>query len=108
MKNQESGFVHSVSYGASEDRSDLWNKQMLIRINSELLKMATAGFSVILASGDSGPYSRISCKTYSASFPASSPYVTAVGATQLNSNDSETSTVWSGGGFSSTFPRQDY
>jgi subtilase family serine protease len=58
------------------------------RVNTELMKMGLRGISVIVASGDGGANGRsnmfCSDKLFYPSFPASSPYVTAVGGTQLS------------------------
>ena len=55
------------------------------RVNIELQKLGARGVSILFASGDIG-VSRVegdgdNCTTFSATFPASSPWVTAVGGT---------------------------
>mmetsp|Transcript_44114 Transcript_44114/g.67652 ORF Transcript_44114/g.67652 Transcript_44114/m.67652 type:complete len:82 (+) Transcript_44114:1027-1272(+) len=72
--------------------------------SNEFMKMGTAGFSVLISSGDDGPYPRYDCSEFSLSFPASSPYVTSVGATYINSESTnDIGVIFGGGGFSSTF-----
>lgn len=97
-------------------------------VNRELMKAAMRGISVVIAAGDAGvvgshmsngycavPY----CSKFLAMFPASSPYVTTVGATTFyrehdgNITEKPTSVddggfITSGGGFSSLFPRPSY
>jgi len=72
--------------------------------SNEFMKMGVAGYSILISSGDDGPYPRSSCFTFSLSFPASSPYVTSVGATYITSDSTnDVGVVFSGGGFSKTF-----
>jgi len=84
--------------------------------NNEAMKLGLTGVTIIAAAGDDGVanyYSRQSASYcgYYPSFPASSPYVTAVGATQgpeINSIEIACSTstgasITTGGGFSNLF-----
>ncbi|KAJ7156355.1 family S53 protease [Mycena filopes] len=49
------------------------------------------------------------CKSFDASFPATCPFVTAVGATEFDTDDpEEIASQFSGGGFSILFPRPKY
>lgn len=63
------------------------SQQFVARVNTEFQKIGLRGVSLFVASGDSGANGRSdgTCtdKVLHASFPAASPYVTAVGATQL-------------------------
>jgi tripeptidyl-peptidase I len=63
--------------------------------------MGTAGISIFVASGDAGTGKQgmFGCKKFNPVWPASSPYVTAVGGTYVTSG---TEFGWngSGGGFS--------
>ena len=95
--------VWSLSYG-----EDLTSKTIAYSraTNSVFEQLALRGITICVASGDSGSMSRQSPDSFAAEFPASLPSVTAVGATVLNTNLSETQTVscsefeWcSGGGF---------
>lgn len=91
--------VWSVSYG---EASALVQASYAQALNEEFMKFASLGVSVIFASGDSGVWSRGEPTTgaFQPTFPASLPFVTAVGATMLNSAGQEySSTPWSGGGF---------
>jgi tripeptidyl-peptidase-1 len=78
--------VHSVSYGGPE----AFTSHKLVRaFNLEAQKLGLQGVSIIVASGDdgvSGPMARedgTNACGYSPLFPASSPYVTTVGGTQV-------------------------
>jgi len=89
--------VLSVSYGEDENAIDNGTLQTT---NIEFLKLGLQGFTVFIASGDSGIYAREEC-TVTVGFPASSPYVTAVGSTYYNPRSKEEIVVdFSGGGFS--------
>lgn len=101
--------VISISYGV--------NEQLLARSYAEHVcdvfgQLAARGVSVIVAAGDAGPGQ--SCQANDGShalrflpaFPATCPYVTAVGATRYSPGGNE-ETAWelSGGGFSEYFAR---
>ncbi len=101
--------VLSLSYGV--------NEQVVPRAYAEQVcelfgQLGTRGVSIVAASGDAGPGQ--SCQANDGSkavrflptFPASCPYVTAVGATEGNSP--EVAAGLSGGGFSDYFPRPSY
>ena len=124
--------VISVSYGQIEGALPQFYQERQCR---EWMKLALQGVSVIFASGDSGVANRYnsgynnSCldaengyvdengTRFSPSFPANCPYITSVGATTLlNSSDIHGGeqavgvprgglSYYSGGGFSSIFPR---
>jgi tripeptidyl-peptidase-1 len=110
--------VHSVSYGGVE--SPL-NASVMKRFNGEVQKMGVRGLSVIIASGDDGVANSIARAApsncgFNPAYPASCPFVTAVGATQGPENDepeiacsSDTGGgITSGGGFSNVFRAPDY
>eukprot|EP00003_Mantamonas_plastica_P028381 TRINITY_DN6409_c2_g1_i2.p1 TRINITY_DN6409_c2_g1~~TRINITY_DN6409_c2_g1_i2.p1 ORF type:complete len:695 (-),score=174.05 TRINITY_DN6409_c2_g1_i2:491-2575(-) len=136
LNNQSAALVHSVSYG--DDEIDLTNEQMQ-RLNQEFMKAGVRGLTILFASGDDGVSdtpvrTNVSeCYRFRPSFPPTSPYVTAVGATMwsnknralCNQNDhgfdflcnglgeivSDSFTgsgITSGGGFSDIFPMPDY
>lgn len=98
-----SPWVHSASYGDVEHTID---SDYLTRMDAEFMKFGISGRTILFASGDSG----VSCsrkgskRVYTPNWPASSPYVTAVGGTE------STSKVWSSGGsgFSDVFAMPDY
>merc|ERR1719401_278749 len=78
-------------------------------LNIQFMKLAARGISVMVASGDQGVCGRSGCaKRFHPDFPASSPYVTAVGGTDfaVRSQIGEEE-AWSdgGGGFSDQFAR---
>ena len=80
--------VVSISYTAPEYQ---FSSTYVHRFNMEALKLAAQGVTIIAASGDDGVHcAQTFCSSstpvcgYYPSFPASSPYVTAVGATQVS------------------------
>lgn len=98
--------VVSLSWGLG-DYNFASNPEALEADNRAFRKLGLVGVSVFAASGDSGPGARsyISCTSFMPGWPASSPYVTSVGATYANSaRDSEEAVNFSGGGFSDYFP----
>eukprot|EP00854_Cymbomonas_tetramitiformis_P013452 gene13452-15897_t len=103
--------VHSISWGSPEV-SSWFTDDTLIRTNVEFMKLSLLGFSVIVSSGDSGTGNTgiFKCKKFDPNFPATSPYVTAVGGTYLDASDVNTELGWasSGGGFSSKFSMPQY
>lgn len=90
--------VNSISYGWWEgDQCSIAGDECtqigvdstgyVTRVNTEFQKIGVRGISLLASSGDSGANGRTdpdcSIPHLRASFPASSPYVTAVGATEL-------------------------
>lgn len=117
-------FVVSVSYGQDEASvtAKFANRQC-----TEYAKLGMLGTTVLYSSGDDGvaggggvcltashqPSNR--GKVFSPGFPVTCPFVTAVGATQVNPgstvNDPEGAceqVIFSGGGFSNIFAMPDY
>ena len=90
--------VHSLSYGDIEstiyDASNASALEYARRMDLEFAKLAARGVSVLVASGDDGVGSFLArsdesaCGTSRPEWPASSPYVTTVGATQLDDRHS--------------------
>lgn len=91
--------VASISYGWSEsDQCDIdpdecqslgvTSQQYVFRVNAEFQKIALRGLTVLVASGDSGANGRTdpdcTLPYLKPDYPAASPFITAVGATQLN------------------------
>lgn len=91
--------VVSISYGWSEsDQCDIDPDECqalgvdsygyVTRVNAEFQKIALQGRTILVASGDSGANGRTdpdcSLPYLKPDYPAASPYITAVGATQLN------------------------
>ncbi|OKL62622.1 hypothetical protein UA08_01245 [Talaromyces atroroseus] len=120
--------VISVSYAVAEAT---YPAAYATRQCHEYMKLGLQGVSVIFASGDNGTLARfgvdgcLSNGAQNPNFPASCPYVTSVGATQIKPNgtvnDPEIAVIpfdahdfydepefTSGGGFSNIFPRPDY
>ncbi|KAI9653319.1 MAG: hypothetical protein M1821_007643 [Bathelium mastoideum] len=121
--------VISISYGTPEASLPL---NYVKRQCNEFMKLALQGVTFLVASGDSGVGSKPddsgclsgsgqNATIYNPYYPASCPYVTAVGGTQLQSNqtvqDPESALQLadpahprfaSGGGFSNYFPQADY
>jgi tripeptidyl-peptidase-1 len=92
--------IFSISYGWSEadqcasgigkqecTKLGVDSTKYVVRVNTEFQKIGLRGISLVVASGDSGANGRTdpSCKskTLRPDYPAASPYVTAVGATQI-------------------------
>ena len=80
--------VISISYAQPESQI---SSALLHQFNVEALKLAAQGVTLVAASGDYGASCGIFCDAdyssqcrYTPLFPASSPYVTAVGATQVS------------------------
>jgi len=99
--------VHEVSWGAGETGTASYDIATMTSLNVNFQIMGLRGLTVLVASGDSGTSATTLCKTFDPTFPASSPYVTAVGGTYLQ-NGVEFGWNSSGGGFSNVFPRPSY
>nr|XP_004650975.2 tripeptidyl-peptidase 1 isoform X2 [Jaculus jaculus] len=102
--------VHTVSYGDDEDSL---SSTYIQRVNTELMKAAARGLTLLFASGDTGAgcWSVSGRHKFRPSFPASSPYVTTVGGTSFQNPFLVTNEIVdyiSGGGFSNVFPRPSY
>jgi len=112
--------VHSISWGSDEfqDGTDAGDSDIgyMQSINVQFMKVGVRGVSILVASGDSGVCAFEGCgtgakKRYHSTFPASSPYVTAVGGTKFSQagvvGDEK---VWpsGGGGFSDAFGAGDF
>jgi len=110
--------VHSISYGAVEPELP---KAVANAFNTEAMKLGVQGVSIFVSSGDDGVANFQARKNpkkcgYNPSFPASSPYVTAVGATQGPESGVEEvactsnggGVITTGGGFSTIFSAPKY
>jgi kumamolisin len=102
--------VLCISWGSAEPS---WTHAAMQQMNDVLMKAATRGITVLVASGDSGATDGLSDGKNHVDFPASSPWVTAVGGTHLHAagNEVVSEVVWndqsggaSGGGVSVEFP----
>jgi tripeptidyl-peptidase I len=75
--------VLSISYGIEESYVTIAEHRAF---NIQAIKLGVMGVTIVVASGDNGAVSRFFDQNpcvYAPSFPASSPYVTAVGATMV-------------------------
>jgi len=73
----------SVSWGSAEDSGD-WSAAALAAINERLQIAAMHGITICVSSGDDGSGDGVSGRSAHVDFPAASPFVLAVGGTQLN------------------------
>ena len=104
--------VHSVSYGFQGNLSKWLHCQddEIAAVDTNLAKIAAKGISILVSSGDNGSgYDRdpVSFKLWP-SWPASSPWVTAIGATcfvgqRVGGEEMASESFGSGGGFSTRF-----
>jgi len=110
--------VNSISYGAPEPKIAA---STLNSFNTEAMKLGVQGVSIFVSSGDdgapgSGARGNAGGCGYEPSFPATSPYITAVGATQGGPTGGEEvacsgntgGTITTGGGFSTNFAAPDW
>jgi len=136
LASDDPPLVHSVSYGWQGDLAQVGCKAAHVNdVDVDLMKLAARGITIIFSSGDSGSgYSPGQCRLFQEvngtepkqgavsgglvspvppklwpSWPASSPWVTAVGATRLVRQDvtapeMATDQFGSGGGFSDMWP----
>jgi kumamolisin len=74
----------SVSYGVSEDNHRAWSATALAAINRRLNAARLAGITVCVSSGDDGTGCDMFDGGVHVEFPSSSPYVLAVGGTELS------------------------
>ncbi|KAI9757050.1 MAG: hypothetical protein M4579_003619 [Chaenotheca gracillima] len=118
--------VISTSYGYNEaDLTAAYEKRQC----NEYMKLGLMGVTVLYSSGDygvagnggqcidptTGEFNDGSSGIFNPSFPSTCPYVTAVGATQVNPGSSVLKpesaceqVIYSGGGFSNVFPIPSY
>ncbi|GLE04692.1 hypothetical protein PINS_up013671 [Pythium insidiosum] len=117
--------VVSVSY---TDEECAVPRGYLLAVNREFQKAAARGITVLISSGDAGVQGSHmttfcgieSCSRFVSMFPASSPYVTSVGATSLKrtrdpsvfservTSSADGALITSGGGFSRVFEQPPY
>eukprot|EP01064_Diplonema_japonicum_P024255 TRINITY_DN3477_c0_g3_i1.p1 TRINITY_DN3477_c0_g3~~TRINITY_DN3477_c0_g3_i1.p1 ORF type:complete len:549 (+),score=109.25 TRINITY_DN3477_c0_g3_i1:43-1689(+) len=75
FNNPKGALASSLSYGDNEGAGDN-------ALNNELMKLGVAGKAVFIASGDAGAPGQACVGKFKPDWPATSPYVTAVGATE--------------------------
>jgi kumamolisin len=118
--------VLSVSWGWAENQAFnnsgvTWSPAAIDHINHSFLAAAQLGISVCVSTGDDGSEAQIKDGRAHVNFPATSPYVLAVGGTTLHAKTSAsgvqhvTETVWNdgpgsgtGGGVSDITPKPDW
>merc|ERR1712050_360798 len=106
--------IHSVSYGNDEVQQT--STMFMDACNAQFMKLGAQGVSILFASGDQGTYGRtgpglLGRGKFNPDFPASSPYITAVGGTDFAKKSViGAEKAWSdgGGGFSNHFPIPAY
>ncbi|KAI0366839.1 subtilisin-like protein [Pilatotrama ljubarskyi] len=103
--------VLTTSFGFDETPFSEQAPELAETLCNAYAKLGARGTSVLFASGDggvSGSQADPSCdgSEFIPTFPATCPYITAVGSTQGISP--ETAAQFSAGGFSNIFPRPDY
>jgi kumamolisin len=76
----------SISYGLAEDSPD-WEPAVLQAINAALQAAAMAGITVCVSTGDDGSGCNMPDSLAHVEFPASSPFVLAVGGTMLTGEE---------------------
>jgi kumamolisin len=106
----------SVSWGLYEDSTD-WSAAAVREISQRLQALALRGITVCVAAGDDGAGDGADDGKAHVDFPASSPWVLAVGGTMLNAAAQQEVVWWqspgeraegggaTGGGVSTIFPR---
>mmetsp|Transcript_51888 Transcript_51888/g.82776 ORF Transcript_51888/g.82776 Transcript_51888/m.82776 type:complete len:597 (+) Transcript_51888:27-1817(+) len=102
--------LFSVSYGGPESE---FGEAYVTKLNNQLMMLGTAGYSILFAAGDSGAGGGCSSdQPFNPDYPASSPYVTAVGGvtggTAGKTPVGESVWIDGGGGFSNYAPRQSW
>jgi len=98
-------FVFSISYGDNEETVDY---DYAVRVNSEFVKAGVRGITLMASSGDGGVAGSQTtpCVQFIPTFPAASPFITAVGGSTGSSP--EVAARFSSGGFSNRWARPDY
>jgi kumamolisin len=74
--------VVSISWGNAEG-ANIWTKQAITQINETLKEAGYLGMTVCVAAGDDGSSDAVMDGHAHVDFPASSPYVLAVGGTSI-------------------------
>jgi Papain family cysteine protease len=109
--------VLMIGWGMPEGQ-ELWSPQSMQAVNDALHTVATKGITICVAAGDTGVTNGLADGQAHVDFPASSPWVLAVGGTTMIAlghtigsenvwNDGESGGA-TGGGFSGLFPMPDW
>lgn len=92
--------VISISWGWAENQlfqdSVVWSPAAIDHVNHSFLAAALMGISVCVATGDAGLEAQMNDGHAHVTFPASSPYVLAVGGTKLEADGSGEAVVVAG------------
>ncbi len=105
--------VLSVSWGWDENQpfngsNILWSPAAIDHVNQSLLAIAQLGITVCVSTGDDGSEAQVKDGNAHVNFPATSPYVLAVGGTTLHARQAAngqiavTEVVWNDGPGSGT------
>ena len=105
--------VLSVSWGWDENQpfngsNVLWSSAAIDHVNQSLLAVAQLGITVCVSTGDDGSEAQVKDGNAHVNFPATSPYVLAVGGTTLHARAGKngqvaiTEVVWNDGPGSGT------
>jgi kumamolisin len=92
LSDKTSPTVISISYSYPEGVQP-WTQQAVDEVNESLKELANAGITVCVSSGDDGSSDGEDDGLAHVGFPATSPYVLAVGGTSLNRRTG-TEVVW--------------
>jgi tripeptidyl-peptidase-1 len=88
VNDEHRPLVNSLSWGVADEHQ--YGASKIQRTDTEYMKLGTMGVSVLAASGDQGAEGMMGCNDFDkypllgGGYPASSPYVTSVGATQTD------------------------
>ncbi len=116
--------VVSISWGNPEEGGD-WTSQAMAQVGESLKDAALAGVTICVSAGDDGSSDAVQDGRAHVDFPASSPYVLAIGGTAIPAKNAPLpDIVWfegsgmrddnvfnsgsTGGGVSSVFPVPDW
>lgn len=98
----------SAGAGTKTNNSVLWSSAAIDHVNHSLLAIAQLGVTVCVSTGDDGSEAQVQDGRAHVNFPATSPYVLAVGGTTLharkgaNGQTAITEVVWNDGPGSGT------
>jgi kumamolisin len=93
IQDQHRPSVLLVGWGLTEV-DPIWGKNGVRLVNDALRKAAEAGITVVTASGDDGVSDQLTDGLPHVGFPASSPWVLAVGGTALGSEGIQSEKPW--------------